>query len=284
MSTLINAREELHAFRGRLIEPGDPEYEAARTVYNAMIDRRPARSRTAPTPTTSPARSPLRGNTSLPSRSAAAATTARLRHLRRRHRDRPLAAEGVHRPQRGRCASAAAAPRGRRPRDASIGLATPSGIISTTGVGVSRSAAASAISPANRPGDRQFARGRRGPGRRPLCHRERDEHPDLFWALRGGGGNFGVVTSFVFRLHEAGPSSPARFWPFEHAEVLAGTASSSVDAPDAQRLLRLPHRPPRGRRSRRSCICGRCAAWSGATPGAEAEAAPHGASEAPSRC
>ena len=50
-----------------------------------------------------------------------------------------------------------------------------------------------------------------------------DENPDLFWAIRGGGGNFGVVTSFTFRLHEistvvAGPT----FWDVgQTEEVLA---------------------------------------------------------------
>ena len=38
-----------------------------------------------------------------------------------------------------------------------------------------------------------------------LLHVNAAEHSDLFWGLRGGGGNFGVVTSFEYQLHEVGP-------------------------------------------------------------------------------
>ena len=57
-----------------------------------------------------------------------------------------------------------------------------------------------------------------------LLRASQDEHPDLFWALRGGGGNFGVVTSFEFRLHRVGPT------------VLAGPIL--WDASDAGEVLR----------------------------------------------
>ena len=46
-----------------------------------------------------------------------------------------------------------------------------------------------------------------------------DENPDLYWALRGGGGNFGIVTTFTFQLRAVGPevAFAATFYPLEDA-------------------------------------------------------------------
>jgi FAD/FMN-containing dehydrogenase len=76
------------------------------------------------------------------------------------------------------------------------------------------------------------------------------EHPDLFWALRGGGGNFGIATAFVYRLHPLGPevTGGAAFYPADSAgEVLRGFRALMATAPDtlgAQfTFVRLPAAP-----------------------------------------
>lgn len=67
-----------------------------------------------------------------------------------------------------------------------------------------------------------------------------DEHPDLFWGLRGGGGNFGVVTAFELRLHETGPevlAGPVTH-PMEAApEVLGFWRDYMADAPDRLQVM-----------------------------------------------
>jgi FAD/FMN-containing dehydrogenase len=81
-----------------------------------------------------------------------------------------------------------------------------------------------------------------------FVHASADDHPDLFWGLRGGGGNFGVVTSFEFQLHEVGPTvfSGLVFYPADEAEqVLRGYRAACASAPDElTTLVNLTTAPP----------------------------------------
>jgi FAD/FMN-containing dehydrogenase len=117
----------------------------------------------------------------------------------------------------------------------SFGLAIPSGIISTTGVGgltlggglghLSRSCGLTIDNLLSV--DTVLADG-------SFITADEERNADLFWAVRGGGGNFGVVTSFTFRTHSvhtvtAGPM----FWPVEDApEIMRRYEDFITDAPE----------------------------------------------------
>lgn len=80
-----------------------------------------------------------------------------------------------------------------------------------------------------------------------FVHASAESHPDLFWGLRGGSGNFGLVASFEFALHPVGPEvlTGQAFYPFERApEVLRFYRDFMADAPDALQcyafFLRIP--------------------------------------------
>ena len=102
-----------------------------------------------------------------------------------------------------------------------------------------------------------------------------EEHQDLFWAVRGGGGNFGVVTSFLFRLHPvstvyAGPM----LWPMDRAaEVLGWWRDFILAAPEALggwfAFLKVPPGPPFPTELHTQTMCG--IVWTFSGPMEEAE-------------
>jgi FAD/FMN-containing dehydrogenase len=108
-----------------------------------------------------------------------------------------------------------------------------------------------------------------------------DEHEDLFWALRGGGGNFGVVTRFTFRLHEVGRlvTGGILLWDAEEsedvAELYGQVTETSSDELTVMLVMRLAPRAPfvpehwRGRR-----VIGLLVCHSGAAEDAARELAP----------
>lgn len=75
----------------------------------------------------------------------------------------------------------------------------------------------------------------------------REDEPELFWALRGGGGNFGVVTEFTYRLHEVGPQMTGGIiaWPASEADrVLEAFRQVTGSAPRELTLVVLRRNAP----------------------------------------
>ena len=226
MTSLIDVHDLRSRIHGEVISPEDPGYDQARAVYNAMIDRRP---------------------TLVARCNSVNDVQTALEASRRAGLDLAVRGGGHNGPGFGTVEGGMVIDlspmhnvdvdpvrRTARVQGGAVwnmvdtatqahALATPSGIISTTGIGgltlggghgyLSRRFGLTIDNLLE--AEVVLADGR-------IVTASETEHPDLFWALRGGGGNFGIVTAFTFRLHPvatvvAGPTA----WPISAtADVL----------------------------------------------------------------
>ncbi len=224
---------------GEAILPGDPAYEAARRVWNGMIDRRPA------------VVARCRGVADVIACVRFAADHDLLLAVRGGGHNVAgfgtcdggfvidlSAMRGVRvDPGRHTVRAEGGATWAELDRETqTFGLAAPGGIVSTTG-----------IAGLTLGGGQGWLRRTHGMTSDNLISADvvladgsfvtasETENPDLFWALRGGGGNFGVVTSFEYRLHPVGPmvAFAGPVYPLEESvQVMAGFRDFVADARD----------------------------------------------------
>jgi FAD/FMN-containing dehydrogenase len=253
-------------FRGTVLEPGDAGYEEARKVYNAMIDRRPA----------------LIAQCTDAADVIAAVRMAKSSDLRVSIRGGGHNAAGLGVCDDGLVIDLAPIryvivdPASRTVRVGAgckwsdvdhathaFGLAVPSGIISSTGVagltlggGMGHLSRKYGLTVDNLLGvDMVLADG-------SFVTANAEENEDLFWAVRGGGGNFGIVTSFVFAAHPvstvcAGPM----LWNLGDAEdVMKWYREFITQAPEEMNgffaMMTVPPGPPFPEEIRLRKMCG----------------------------
>jgi FAD/FMN-containing dehydrogenase len=222
------------AIRGSILRPADAGYDEARAVWNAMIDRRPALivrctgvadvMRSIAFARDQALALAVRGGGHNIAGSAICddGLVIDLSNMRSVRVD----------PQTRRAYVDPGARLADFDHEAqAFGLATPLGINSTTGVaGLTLGGGFGWLT-------RQFglsidnlisAEVISAEGKRLIA--SATENPDLFWALRGGGGNFGVVTQFEFQLHPVGPQILAGLlvFPFDQAKSILGQYRSFV--------------------------------------------------------
>jgi hypothetical protein len=248
-ATVSELRETL---RGSAVVPGDADYDAARAVWNGMHDRRPALIvRCAGTADVITAVRFARSQGLTIAVRGGAHSIAGFSTVDGGIVIDLSPMQGVQVDPVGRTARAQGGVtwHGFDHETQAFGLAVTGGLVSSTGIGgftlgggLGHLARTHGLTCDNLiSADVVTADGN-------LVHASADERPDLFWALRGGGGNFGIVTSFTYRLHQHGPviyGGPIFYAGDRTGELLALYQDwSAQQPPDVNSLVALTVAPP----------------------------------------
>jgi FAD/FMN-containing dehydrogenase len=196
-------------FSGKVILPGDDDYDDARRIWNATIDRRPGLiARCAATPDVVHAVNFARDNQLLLAvrggghniAGNAMCDDGLVIDLSR------MKAAGVDPGSRRVIIEGGATLADLDAATQAHGLATPVGINSTTGIaGLTLGGGFGWLTRRYGMTIDNLASAELVTAAGEVVHTSAEAFPDLFWAIRGGGGNFGVVTRFEFKLHPVGP-------------------------------------------------------------------------------